>query len=214
MEHSDERPMETAEVHGDTIIAGMGRFGQMVNILLVNCGYRPTVMDLDVDAVEGFTKLGFKTYFGDASRPELLAAAGIDDAKLFVIAIDDQEKSLQLVHHIRHVNPDMPIVARAYDWRHCYDLYQAGGEKTHIIRETFDSSIRAGQNALQLLGFSEEKAQEISRFFYHRDRNGVFHMAELYDPELPRFGNQAMMDFAIQFNEETKQMIQKLLQAE
>ena len=213
MEQEEEREMEHAAEHGEIIIAGLGRFGQMVNRLMINCGYKPVVMDLDVENIEGFTKLGFKTYFGDASRPELLASAGIDTAKLLVIAIDDKEKALNLVRHVRHINPTIPLVVRAFDRNHCYDLYRAagGGENISIIRETFDASVRAGRDSLSALGFSQDKAIEISEFFYHRDRKGVYNMAEMYDPELPRFSNQPMIDIAMKFNAETTELIQEIM---
>lgn len=198
--------------HG-IIVAGMGRFGQMVGRLLIQCGYKPTVIDLDADAVEGFNKLGFKTYFGDASRPELLASAGIDDAKLLVVAIDDKERALEMVAHVRKVNPDLPIVARGYDRLNTYDLWQAGdGKNMNIVRETFDSSVRAGKGALEALGVDEQTAQEVTELFYHRDRNGVLKMAEAHDPTLPRFGNQKMLDISIKHNEETERMIKEILE--
>lgn len=197
--------------HG-IIVAGVGRFGQMIIRLLIQCGYKPTVIDLDADSVEGFNKLGFKTYFGDASRPELLASAGIDDAKLLVVAIDDKERALEMVAHVRKVNPNLPIVARGYDRMHTYDLWQAGnGQHMNIVRETFDSSVRAGKGALEALGIDEQTAKEVTELFYHRDRNGVLLMAEAHDPSLPRFGNQKMLDISVKHNAETERMIQALL---
>lgn len=212
MEQGEEREMEAADEHGEIIVAGLGRFGQIVNRMLINSGYKTTVMDLDVEIVEGFSKLGFKTYFGDATRPELLASAGIDTAKLLVVAIDDKEKALGMIRHVRHVNPDIQIVVRAYDRPHCYDLFQAGsGENITIIRETFDASIRAGRDSLIALGFSEEKAKQVSELFYHRDRHGVYRMAEMHDPDLPRFSNHKMIDLALELNKETTELIQALI---
>lgn len=194
------------------IVAGMGRFGQMVTRLLIKCGYNPTVIDLDAEAVEGFNKLGYKTYFGDASRPELLVSAGIETAKLLVVAIDDKERALAMVAYARKVNPDLQIVARGYDRLNTYDLWQAGdGKHMNIVREMFDSSVRAGKGALEALGFDKAIAQEITELFYHRNRHGVQLMAEAHDPSLPRFANQKMIDIAKKHNDETEKMIQNVL---
>lgn len=194
------------------IVAGMGRFGQMVTRLLIKCGYNPTVIDLDAEAVEGFNKLGYKTYFGDASRPELLVSAGIETAKLLVVAIDDKERALAMVAYARKVNPELQIVARGYDRLNTYDLWQAGdGKHMNIVREMFDSSVRAGKGALEALGFDKAIAKEITELFYHRNRHGVQLMAEAHDPSLPRFANQKMIDIAKKHNDETEKMIQNVL---
>ena len=192
------------------IIAGHGRFGQMVNRILQNCGYETTVIDLDIETTEGASKFGFKTYFGDATRPELLASAGIEDARLLVVAIDDKERALQLVSYANRVNPDIKIVARAFDRLHTYDLYQAGA-RNFIVRETFDSAVRAGRGALEALGHSEEQAREIADLFFARDRKSVLELAVLYDPELPRFSNDKMIEKGKEMEEETTAMVQAIL---
>lgn len=198
--------------HG-IIIAGMGRFGQMITRLLMQCGYQPTVIDLDAEAAEAFTKFGFKTYFGDASRPELLASAGIDQTQLLVVAIDDKERALDMVRHVRKLHPNLRIVARGYDRLHTYDLWQAAnGEHINIVRETFDSSVRAGKGALEALGISESLAKEVTELFYHRDRRGVLLMSEAHDPDMPKFTNQKMIDISKKHNEETERMIRDVLE--
>jgi CPA2 family monovalent cation:H+ antiporter-2 len=207
---TEEREDDDIEVKENIILAGNGRFGQMINRLLVHSGFKPTVIDLDVEAVEGFSRFGFKTYFGDASRPELLAAAGIDKAELLIIAIDDPDRATQIVKHVRKIRPKMPIIARAYDRNHCYDLYQAGAND--IIRETFDSGVRAGKSALISLGISESKATHMSQMFYDRDRHGVKALADLYDPELPRFKNEPLIIKAKEMNEETTRLIKDILE--
>jgi CPA2 family monovalent cation:H+ antiporter-2 len=209
---TEEREMDDIEVKENIILAGNGRFGQMINRLLVHSGFKPTVIDLDVDAVEGFSRFGFKTYFGDASRPELLAAAGINKAELLIIAIDDPDRAIHIVEQVRKIRPNMPIISRAYDRNHCYDLYQAGAND--IIRETFDSGVRAGKSALISLGIDENKAEHMSQMFYDRDRHGVKALADLYDPAIPRFKNEPLIIKAKEMNEETTRLIKKILDNE
>lgn len=204
-----EREADTIDEHSSVIIAGNGRFGQVVYRLLLNCGYKPTVLDLDAEAIAGFSKFGIKTFFGDASRPELLEAAKIREAKVLVIAVDNKEKALEIAHYAHQANPDLKIIARAYDRLHVYDLYQAGARQ--IIRETFDSSVRAGRNTLEALGMTPEKAKAVSELYYERDRTLVKELADLYDPSLPRFANTKMSAAFMEFNEETIELIDELL---
>ena len=114
--------------------------------------------------------------------------------------------------HARRAHPNLPIIARAYDRIHVYELYKAGA--TAIIRETFDGAIRVGRTALEMLGMDAEKAKEISEFYYHRDRHGVQQMADAYDPSLPRFGNERMAAIAKVNNAITREMIATLLRGE
>ncbi len=207
-----QRQQDAVEAENPVIIAGHGRFGQMVNSLLLACGYQTTVIDYDPETVDGLSKYGLKTYFGDATRPELLETAGIEKAKLLVVAIDNKEQAVAMVEHVSRIRPDLPMVVRAYDRTHVYDLYRAGGQA--IVRETFDAAIRSGRMALELLGMDKAKAAEVSTFYYHRDRHSVALMAGLYNPELPRFGNTEMMKVALADDAETAEMIQALLRGE
>ena len=194
------------------IILGHGRVGQLVDNLLLSCGYHTTVIDYDVETVEGLSRFGVKSYFGDASQPALLEAAGIAKAKLLIIAIDQREQAVAITEHVRRAHPNLPIIARAYDRIHVYELYNAGASA--IIRETFDAAIRTGRTALEVLGMDAEKAQEISEFYYHRDRHATQQMAEAYDPNLPRFGNERMAAIAKVNRAITREMIAKLLRGE
>ncbi|MDO4643602.1 MAG: monovalent cation:proton antiporter-2 (CPA2) family protein [Cardiobacteriaceae bacterium] len=206
------READVIEEENPIIIVGHGRFGQMVNGLLLSCHYHTTVIDYDTDTVENMTRYGIKTYFGDASRPDLLATAGIAKAKLLVVAIDNREQAISIVAHVRRAHPDLPIIARAYDRFHTYDLYNAGANA--IIRETFDAAIRSGRTALEILGMDPEKAKQISDFYYHRDRHSVALMAEAYDPNLPYFANDKMTAISKADDAETDAMIAALLRGE
>lgn len=208
----DPRQADTIAEENPIIILGHGRFGQAIDGLLESCGYHTTVIDYDVETVEGLAKYGIKTYFGDASRPELLEAAGIAKAQLLVVAIDNAEQATAIVEEARKRYPQLPILARAYDRRHVYALYRAGAQE--IVRETFDAAMRSGRIALEMLGMDIALAQKISDFYYHRDRHSVRLMADAYDPDLPRFGNERMAMIAKADDAETEAMIAALLRGE
>ncbi|MFZ7155869.1 monovalent cation:proton antiporter-2 (CPA2) family protein [Avibacterium avium] len=207
--HQQQRENDTIEDQNDVLIIGHGRYGQIISGMLMSCGYKPTVIDYDATLVEGLSRFGLKTYFGDGSRSDLLETAGIAKAKLLVIALDDKEQAIQIAHFAHHVYPNLPIITRAYDRLHVYDLYRAGAR--NIVRETFDSAIRSGRLALEQLGMDKEKAKQIAEFYYHRDRHGLAEMASLYDPEISVFSNERMIARAKELEQETKSMMLTLL---
>ena len=125
-EEMETRAADTIHEQKPIIVIGMGRFGQVINKMLNMSGYETTIIDMDPVMVQGFTKYGVKTHFGDASRHELLIAAGIEKAQMLVVAIDNREQALQIVRFAREINPNIKILARAFDRRHTFDLYQAG----------------------------------------------------------------------------------------
>lgn len=207
-----KRAADAIEEHSPVIVVGHGRFGQMINGLIGSCGYATTVIDYDADMVTGLNRYGMKTYFGDGSRPELLETAGITQARLLVIAIDNKEQTTAIMHHVHRHYPRLPVVCRAYDRMHVYQLYRAGARA--IVRETFDSAIRSSRIALELLGMPHDKAVQVSEFYRQRDRHSVYRMAEAYDPELPIFGNPRMAAIGKEVDDETTAMIQALLRGE
>lgn len=194
------------------IILGHGRYGQVVNGVLTACGYHTTLIDSDADHVDGLANLGIKTYFGDATRFDLLEMAGIAKAKLAMITIDDPQKSLSIVKHLRHDFPDLPIVARAYDRIHAYQLHRAGANA--VIRETFDSAVRSAKTGLELLGMDSDTAERIAHLYHHRDRDGVAKAAESYDPDISRYKNTHMISLLTEHRADTKVMINKLMRGE
>lgn len=207
--HQQQRDNDAIDDENDVLIIGHGRYGQVISGMLMSCGYKPTIIDYDATLVEGLSRFGLKTYFGDGSRSELLETAGIDKAKLLVIALDDKEQAIQIARFAHQFFPHLPIITRAYDRLHVYDLYRAGAR--NIVRETFDSAIRSGRLALEELGMDKDKARQIAEFYYHRDRHGLAEMASLYDPEISTFSNERMIARAKELEAETKEMIHTLL---
>ena len=119
----DEREMDIIEDKGEIIIAGHGRVGGIVSRILRGSGMTPTVMDFSSKQLEMLKALDVQAYYGDATRPDLLHAAGIAQAKLFVIAIDDKEQITALAKYVHHLYPDLHVVARAVDRNHAGTLY-------------------------------------------------------------------------------------------
>lgn len=178
----DVRPDEIDE-KGPVLIAGIGRFGQVVNRMARSAGLSTVVLDADPAAVERMRRFGVKGYFGDPARPDLLHAAGLDTAQVLVVAVDDQANALRIVAFARKARPDLHIVARAYDRIHVYELYQAGADD--IVRETFDSSIRAGRYVLENMGLTEYEAANHAKTYFRVDRAAMRDLAELWQPGQP-----------------------------
>lgn len=189
-----ERPADAIEEKGAVIICGIGRFGQVVNRLVRHSGLPTVVLDADITIIETMRKFGVKGYYGDPSRPELLEAAGLAGAQVLVVAVDDPAKATQIVQFVRAKRPDIHIVARAHDRVHVYELYQAGA--SDIVRETFDSSLRAGRYVLENMGFSEYEASNLSKAYFHMDRAAMRDLAELWVPGQPVDRNSAYVERA------------------
>ncbi len=161
------RDADAIDEHAPVIIAGFGRFGHIVGRLLKANGVPTTVLDNDSDRVELLRRLGLKVFYGDASRHDLLDAAGAAKATLLVLAIDSPAKTLELVHTVRKHFPHLTILARASDRDDAYALFDAG--VTHVYRETFDTSLRMGVDALRLAGFRAYPAARAARTFLRHD---------------------------------------------
>lgn len=158
------RPADAIEEQeGHVIIAGFGRFGQIIGRLLHVNQIPLTVLDHDPDQIDLLRKFGFKVFYGDATRLDLLQSAGAAKARALVVAIDDVNDSLALVDAVRQAFPSLPILARARNISHYYDLMDRG--VTLIERETFESSLRLGREVLQVLGYGAYRARQAAMKF-------------------------------------------------
>lgn len=189
-----ERDPDEIDQRGTTIIAGNGRFGQIVHRVLRASGYEIVVLEHKSDFVENMAKFGIKTFYGDATRPDLLHAAGLKQARQFVVAIDDKDQITELVKHVRRERPDIHIVARAIDRHHVYQLYAAGAND--IIRETFDSAVRAARSALEGLGEHPFEAEKAVRYFVRHDKETIRKLAAAWKEDVSVFENQEYLDIA------------------
>jgi glutathione-regulated potassium-efflux system ancillary protein KefC len=158
-----KREADTIDRQAPVIIAGFGRFGQIIGRLLLANDIRPVVLDHDPDQVELLRRFEFEVYYGDATRLDLLEAAGAAKARLLVNAIDGVEDSLALVDRVREHFPDLPIISRARNVTHYLELRLRG--VTVIERETFEAALRAGRRVLESLGMDPFRAREMADAF-------------------------------------------------
>ena len=182
-DRGDERPDDVIDHHNaPVIIAGFGRVGQIVGRLLFASGTRATVLDHDPDQIEILRKFGFRIFYGDATRLDLLHSAGAAHAKLLVIALDDVAASIKLAEVAEEHFPHLRVIARARNVGHYIKLRQL--KIRHIERETFESALRIGRRALEHLGVAPYEARErADRFRLHNVQN----LEEL----LPVFGDES-----------------------
>ncbi len=178
--YSRQQEQEADEIsHGSgIIIAGHGRFGGIVNRALQAAGYETTVVDYSNEQLKMLRRFGLSAYFGDATRPDLLHAAGVENAKILVIAIDNKEAATELARYMHEHHPKVHVVARAIDRWHVYDLWSAGCRD--IIRETYDSSIRAARSTFEALGHSRAKAEQLVGVFEAFDRRTMLETAQAF----------------------------------
>lgn len=161
---------EIQEKH-PVIIAGFGRFGNIVGRFLRVNGVKATILDLDSDRVDALHNLGVKVYYGDASRRDLLAAAGAADAKVIIIAMDTVEQTLDVVKMVRKHFPHLQMLVKAENIPDTYELMDLG--VLHIYRETLDTSLRMGADALQMLGVRAYHAHRNINTFRKQDEKAL-----------------------------------------
>ena len=185
---------EPDEMPGDRqiIIAGAGRMGGLIDRVMRAAGLSTTVIDYNARRLDILERFGTRHYYGDASRPDLLHAAGIAEAKMLIVAIDDREQINEIVRHVGKTYPQVHIVARAIDRDHVYDLWYYGCRD--IIRETFDSSMRMSRSVFEAMGIEREVAQRMIDAFVERDQEAMLEAAEAYDIGVPLHENPAYVE--------------------
>lgn len=188
-----ERDADEITTNSKIIIAGHGRFGGIVNRALQAADVETTVVDYSNEQLEMLRNFGLNVYYGDATRPDLLHAAGIGEAKVLVIAIDDKEAITELARHVHEHHPHVHVVARAIDRWHVYDLWAVGCRD--IIRETYDSSIRAARSTFEAIGYDRAKAEQLTGVFEAFDRKTMQEQAKAYNIHDPRSETGAYSSF-------------------
>ena len=188
------------------IIAGYGRFGQIMGRLLHAQGYEITVLDHSPSQIELLRRFGNTVFYGDAARQKLLEAAGAHTVQMLIVAIDDADKTLEIIKLAHKNYPQLKIVARAIDRRHAYQLLNLKVDAFN--RETVDSAINLAVDALELLGNNKEDAQRAGKLFRDHDRAAVLQLAKLW-------GDDASYGVAVrQRMEDLKQVLQQDKQAQ
>ena len=157
--NDDSANMDTEMQHSPVIIAGFGRYGQIVGRLLLANGIIPTVMDHDSGTIQNMKRFGFHVYYGDARRMDMLEAAGAAQAKVLVVATDDKETITAIAKMARQHFPHLQLMCRAADVAHLYQLRKVGVQ--HIQRELFESSLLQGRSVLTHLGMGQYEAKEL-----------------------------------------------------
>lgn len=183
---------EEISEQGEIIIAGVGRFGEIVNDVTAANGFKTTVLDNNYKVIKLMRTLGYKAFLGDPTRPELIESAGLANAEVLVVAIDKKDHITEIVQYARRKRPELFIIARAKDRQHVFELYQAGASQ--IVRETFDSSLRAGRYVLQRMGIPEDEAHIRTRGFFKFNRRATRELAAVWNPDIPLEQNQAFIN--------------------
>jgi glutathione-regulated potassium-efflux system ancillary protein KefC len=184
------------------LICGFGRYGQIVGRMLMSQGLRVTVLDHDADTVEGLRQFGFRVFYGDATRLDLLRTAGAGSAKAIVVAVDDIEQSLDIVDLVKENFPQARIIARARNVTHLFQLRDRG--VTDVEREVFESSLRSARSVLEALNWPAHEARESTMRF--RLRN-----LRLTDEIYPHYKDRAKL---IAANKEGRQQFEEQMARE
>ncbi|EGQ8084846.1 cation:proton antiporter [Vibrio vulnificus] len=185
----NERADDDIDEKGAVIIAGIGRFGQIVNRLLLSNGIKTVALDYQANQVDVMRQIGTQAYFGDVTRPDILHTAGIEEAAAIVVAIDNRDASVELVKQVKHAYPSVKVIARAFDRGHGYRLRQAGADV--IESETYHSALEVGGQTMKLLGvhpfFVEQQKMRYKRV--ENRKSDSLYSAWLDDSEGERFDN-------------------------
>ena len=152
---------------GSVVIVGFGRFGQVVTQTMLTQRIDVTVIDKDVDRIRSASRFGFKIYFGDGTRLDVLRAAGAGKARLIAVCVDDKEAAKRITEIVKQEFPQARIHVRAFDRVHAVELMQVGVDR--FVRETFESALYFGRITLEVLGLSPDEAADIVADVRKRD---------------------------------------------
>lgn len=178
-----DQPAEPDTIAEDNpvIIAGFGRFGRTVGRLLHANGIATTILDHDPDQIEAIRRFGYKVYYGDASRYEILHAAGADRANLLIITIDDADVVLEIIDQVQKHFPHLTILTRARNNGHVYEIMQRG--VSLFRRELYESALQLGEEALKELGFGAYRSKTAAQVFHAYDKKLLRKLHETEAPE-------------------------------
>ena len=191
----------------EVIIAGFGRFGQIIGRLLRARHIPFTAMDKDSAHVEFVKQFGNRLFYGDLTRIDLLRSAGIKHAKILVVAVNDVAQSLAIIDLAREQNVRIKIIARAVDRFHAYELYKRKVES--VVRETFASSLEAATETLEQLGYTEGQALEVAKRFRLHDEELLERSAQHLEDmeELRNIARQGRRELELLFEEDTRKQV-------
>jgi len=183
------------------IIAGFGRFGLVVGRLLLANNYKVTIIDSNPANVEILRKFGFKLYYGDVTRPQVIEQAGIKHAKLVILSMAEYDEALKVADYIKKNYPHVKILARAKDIYHAFEFFK---RNVNIVqREVFDSAAELGEKALVQLGFTRYEAYRATRTFKHHEKQVLLDLYTLWKEDENRFIQETR-----RFSEQLSEMLQ------
>jgi len=204
LDRSPAPPMEEMKDEGNqVIIAGFGRFGQIVGRLLHANGIDATVLEHDPDHIETLRRFRFKVFYGDACRLDLLRSAGAGRASVLVVAIDDREGALRLIDLVRENFPQLKIISRAWDVAHVFELLEH--DVTIIERETFEGALRLGEEALKQLGFTAWRAKQAAHLFRQHDEETLRELYQHYHDDF---------DVRVRISADARERLREMMQSD
>jgi CPA2 family monovalent cation:H+ antiporter-2 len=174
--HESSRETDVEDEGSPVIICGFGRYGHAIGRLLRTQGIGCTVLDRDEDQIDLLRSIGIPVFYGDASRPDLLAAAGAAKAKILVVALKDGEVVSKIIHTVRHSFPHLKLYLRAHSRLEAYEFLDMGEEK--IYRETLESSMAMSVDIMSDLGIPHQKAERIAKRYRENDERMIREMAK------------------------------------
>ena len=177
----EEKASDDIDEKNAVIVAGFGHFGNTVGRFLRANNIKATFLDIDSDRVQVLRRMGFKVFFGDASRYDILHAAGAAQAKMIIIAIDSAAKRLEMIDTVKKHFPNLHMFVRATNRYDAYDLMNAG--VLHVYRETVDTAVRVGVDIMTLLGKQAYTANRLARTFLKHDEANLKKLASIRDPD-------------------------------
>ena len=204
LDHTPAPPMDEMEDQGHpVIIAGFGRFGQIVGRLLHANGIDATVLEHDPDHIETLRRFRFKVFYGDACRLDLLRAAGADSARILVIAIDGREGISRLAELVRENFPHLKVISRSWDLAHVFELLEQG--VCAHERETFEGALRLGEETLKQLGFTAWRAKQAAHRFRAHDEETLREIYQHYHEDF---------DERIRISADARERLREIMQSD
>ncbi len=201
-----EATYDTIDKKSQIIIAGFGRFGQVISRFLLAQGVKVTVLEKDADQIEQLRKFGFKGYYGDAARIDILRSAGLQDAKILIIAVDDEASCMEIATIAKRDFPNVAIFARAHNRRHAYNLNKLGVD--YFKRELFDSALNMASDIMVYLGHDSDEMKAKATLFKKHDFATLKKSFAFFDDE------EKLILFARQKRKELEDILQQDLNPE
>lgn len=186
---TEEKADKIDEQHNPVIIAGFGRFGLVIGRFLRANGVKATILDNNPNNIKILRKSGFKVFYGDASRIDLLRAAGAERASIIIIAVESQDKITEIAEHVQRHFPHLKIFSRAVSVEHFFeltDLSVAG-----IRRETYDASLNLGVQALCAIGFNKYQSERAARYFRYHDEEVMQELHKHWNEDKNKYISEA-----------------------